>query len=306
VSRAPRGGEGGREGRKRGQCDEHTNIHTQGDGRRRAGAGPSLSRSPLLAPSRPHSLARLVTPTTSTLVQDNTRLIPPLVFHLAPTHLGRGTQRQIYSSVHGPPGSETPTVGAPGRGLLRVSNRFPVEFQMGSLQQPLQPRTVLHFGSLEFMSLDGSYDMVLLPPWHNDNDSQRLARWRQPPRRHLPVAEEEHSGRPCHPPHWRRRRRGNRGHAGGGTLSAVGPGRADDAGTPPGDMSGVVLVPETMTSAASPQRASPEHTDDASTLAKDLLGVTLVPEMMVCSISDATSPPSIDQKVPSVFHPVPF
>jgi hypothetical protein len=71
-------------------------------------------------------------------------------------------------------------------------------------------------------------------------------------------------------------------------------------------MSGVVLVPETMTSAASPQRASPEHTDDASTLAKDLLGVTLVPEMMVCSISDATSPPSIDQKVPSVFHPVPF
>jgi transposase InsO family protein len=26
------------------------------------------------------------------------------VFHLAPTHLGRGTQRQIYSSVQGPPG----------------------------------------------------------------------------------------------------------------------------------------------------------------------------------------------------------
>jgi hypothetical protein len=34
---------------------------------------------------------------------------------------------------------------------------------MGSLQQPLQPGTVLHFGSLEFMSLDDSYDMVLLP-----------------------------------------------------------------------------------------------------------------------------------------------
>jgi hypothetical protein len=42
-------------------------------------------------------------------VQDNTRLVPPLVFHLAPTHLGRGTQRQIHSSVQGPPGSETPT-----------------------------------------------------------------------------------------------------------------------------------------------------------------------------------------------------
>jgi hypothetical protein len=46
---------------------------------------------------------------------------------------------------------------------------------MGRLQQPLQPGTVLCFGSLEFMSLDGSYDMVLLPPQHDDNDSQRLA-----------------------------------------------------------------------------------------------------------------------------------
>jgi hypothetical protein len=59
-------------------------------------------------------------------------------------------------------------------------------------------------------------------------------------------------------------------------------------------------------SAASPQRASPKWTDDASTLAKDLLGVTLVPEMTVCSVPDTTSPPSIDQKVPSVFHPISF
>jgi hypothetical protein len=239
-------------------------------------------------------------------VQDNTRLIPPLVFHLAPTHLGRGTQRQIYSSVQGPPGCETPTVGAPGRGLLRVNNRFPVEFQMGSLQQPLRPGIVLHFGSLEFMSLDGSYDMVLLPPRHDDNDSQRIARRRRPPRRHLPAPEEEHSGRPRHPPHRRRQRRGNRGHAGGGNLSAVEPDRVDNAGTPPGDMSGVVLAPETTTSATSPQRASPKRTDDANTLAKDLMVVTLVPEMTVRSAPDATSPPSIDQEVPSVFHPVPF
>jgi hypothetical protein len=295
-------------GQKKGREDEGTSIRsirTHG-GRRRAGAGPSLSRSLLLALSRSHSLARLVTPTTSTPVQDNRRRIPPLVFHPAPTHLGRGTQRQFYSSVQGPLGSETLTTGAPSRGLLHVNNRFPVEFQMGSFQQPLQPRTVLHFGSLEFMSPDGSYDMVLLPPRHNDNDSQRLAPRRQPPRRHLPVAEEEHSGCPRHPSRRRRRSRGNRGHAGGGTLSAVGPDRADDAGTPPGDMSGVVLVLETTTSTASPQRASPEHTDDASTLAKDLLGVTLVPEMTVCSVPNTTSPPSIDQKVSSVFHPFPF
>jgi hypothetical protein len=71
-------------------------------------------------------------------------------------------------------------------------------------------------------------------------------------------------------------------------------------------MSGVVLASKTTTDVASLQRANPKRTDDASTLAKDLLGVSLVPEMAVHSVPDATSPPSIDQKVPSVFHPVPF
>jgi hypothetical protein len=89
-------------------------------------------------------------------------------------------------------------------------------------------------------------------------------------------------------------------------LSAVAPERVDDADTPPGDMSGIVLAPETTAGVTSPQRVSPKRTDDASTLAKDLLGVTLVPEMTVCSTPDTTSPPSIDQEVPSVFHPVPF
>jgi hypothetical protein len=56
----------------------------------------------------------------------------------------------------------------------------------------------------------------------------------------------------------------------------------------------------------SPRRVSPKRTDDASTLAKDLLGVTLVPEMTVCTAPDATSPPSNDQEVPSIFHPIPF
>jgi hypothetical protein len=36
--------------------------------------------------------------------QDNTSRIFPLVFHLAPTHLGWDTQRQFYSSVQGPRG----------------------------------------------------------------------------------------------------------------------------------------------------------------------------------------------------------
>jgi hypothetical protein len=177
---------------------------------------------------------------------------------------------------------------------------------MGSLQQPLQPGTVLRFGSLEFMSLDGSYDMALLPPRRDDNDGLRLARRWRALRQHLPAAVEEHSGHPRHPPRRRRRRRGNHGHAGGGTLSAVAPERADDAGTPPGDMSNIVLAPETTAGVTSPRRVSPKRTDDASTLAKDLLDVTLVPEMTVCSAPDTTSPPSNDQEVPSVFHPVPF
>jgi hypothetical protein len=59
------------------------------------------------------SLVTLVTPTTSTPVQDNIILIPPLVFHLASTHLGRDTQRQIHWSVEGPRGSETPTTPDP-------------------------------------------------------------------------------------------------------------------------------------------------------------------------------------------------
>jgi hypothetical protein len=71
-------------------------------------------------------------------------------------------------------------------------------------------------------------------------------------------------------------------------------------------MFGVVLVPETTTSVVSPQRANPKRTDDASTLPKDLLDVSLIPEITMQSVPDATSSPSIDQEVPSVFHPVPF
>jgi hypothetical protein len=102
--RKEREGKGKR--KKGGQRNEHTNIRAYmrtAKGQEKTSRGRtlslSLSRSLLLAFSCPRSLARLVTPTTSTLVQDNTRLILPLVFHLAPTHLGRGTQRQIHSSV---------------------------------------------------------------------------------------------------------------------------------------------------------------------------------------------------------------
>jgi hypothetical protein len=177
---------------------------------------------------------------------------------------------------------------------------------MDNLQQSLQPGMVLRFESLEFMSLDGNYDMILLPPQHDSNDGRRLARRRRTRRRQLPGAEEEHPGLPRHPPRRRRGRRSNHGQAGGSTSSAIGPERVDDAGTPARDMSGVILAPGITTGVTSQQRANPRRTDDASTLARDLLGISLAPEIATCSISDATSPPSTNQEVPSVFHHVPF
>jgi hypothetical protein len=113
-------------------------------------------------------------------------LFPPCVPSRAdPSGLGHATT--IYSSVQGPLGVETPTVGVPGRGLVHVDEQLPVKLQMGSLQQPLQPGTMLRFGSLEFMSLDGSYNMILLPPPRdNDNGGRHPARRRRN-RRRLPT-----------------------------------------------------------------------------------------------------------------------
>jgi transposase-like protein len=155
------------------------------------------------------------------------------------------------------------------------------------------------------VSLDDIYDMVLLPPSRDNDDGGLQPARRQRNRRRLPrLAEEQHSGLSRHLPRRWRRRWGNHGQAGGGTSSAVE--RVDDTGAPAGDTSGVDLTSETKTSVVSPQHANAKRTDDASTLAKDLLGVSLVPEITVQSVPDATSSPSVDQEVPSVFHPVPF
>jgi hypothetical protein len=75
---------------------------------------------------------------------------------------------------------------------------------------------------------------------------------------------------------------------------------------PSGGHVGVDLASETKTSVISPQHTNPKRMDNASTPAKDLLGVSLVPEITVQSVPNATSSPSVDQKVPSVFHPMPF
>jgi hypothetical protein len=172
---------------------------------------------------------------------------------------------------------------------------------MGSLQQPLQPGTMLRFGSLEFMSLDGSYDMILLPPPRDSDNGGRQSARRLGNRRHLPhVVEGRHLGLPRPLPRRRRRRRGNLGQAGGGTSSAVE--RVDGAGAPTRSAPGIDLASETKTSTISLQHANLKQTDDASTLVNDLLGVTLVPETMVQSVPDVTSSPPVDRKVPTDSH----
>jgi hypothetical protein len=155
------------------------------------------------------------------------------------------------------------------------------------------------------MSLDGSYDMILLPPpCDSDNGGRQPARRRRNRRRLPRVVEEQPSSSPRPLPRRRRRRRGNQGQAGGSTSSAVE--RVDGADTSTGGAPGIDPAFETKTSAVSPQRADSEQTDDASTLAKGLLDVTLVLETAVQSVPDVTSSPPVDQEVPTDSHLTPF
>src|SRR5688572_17132204 len=176
---------------------------------------------------------------------------------------------------------------------------------MSSLQQPLRPGTVLRFGSLEFMSFDDSYDMILLPPPRdNDNGGRQPARRRRN-RRRLPCVVEEQPSSSSRPlPRRRRGRQGNQGQAGGSASSAVE--RVDSACTLTGGAPGIDFALETKTSAVSPRHANPEQADDAGVLAKSLLDVTLVPETTVRSAPDVTLSPLVDQEVPTDSHPTSF
>jgi hypothetical protein len=155
------------------------------------------------------------------------------------------------------------------------------------------------------MSLDGSYDMILLPPPRdNDNGGRQPARRRRNRRRLPRVVEEQPSSSSC--PFLRRwrRRRGNQGQAGGNASSTVE--RVNSPGTPTRGAPGIDFALETKTSAVSPRHANLEQADDASALAESLLDVTLAPETTVQSVPDVTSLPLVDQKVPTDSHPTSF
>jgi hypothetical protein len=151
------------------------------------------------------------------------------------------------------------------------------------------------------MSLDSSYDMILIPPLGDSGNGGRQSARRRWNRRRLPRVVEEQPSSSSRPlPRRRRGRRGNQGQAGGSASSAVE--RVDSAGTPTGGAPGIDLALETKTSVVSPRHANPKQADDASTLAKILLDVTLVPETMVQSVPDATSSPPVDQEVLTDSH----
>jgi hypothetical protein len=230
--------------------------------------------------------------------QDNTKpRFSPLVFHLAPTHLGWDTQRQFTRRSRDPPGSKRRQLARQVGACCVLTNSF-----------PSSSRWVVssNLSSPERCSVSGvliSCPSTAATTWYSFL-RPRPARRRRNRRRLPPVAEEQHPGLSRHLPHHRRWRRGNHDQAGGGNSLAVE--RVDDAGAPAGDTSGIDLASETKTSVVSLQHANPKQTDDASTLVKDLLGVILVPEITVQSVPDATPSPSVDQEVPSVFHPVRF
>jgi hypothetical protein len=130
------------------------------------------------------------------------------------------------------------------------------------------------------MSLDRSYDMILIPPPGDSGNGDRQSARRRWNRRRLPRVVEEQPSSSSRPlPRRRRGRRGNQGQAGGSASSAIE--RVDSAGTPTGGAPGIDFALEMKTGAVSPRHANPEQADDANTLAKSLLDVTLVPETTV-------------------------
>jgi hypothetical protein len=72
-------------------------------------------------------------------VQDNIRLVPPLVFHPAPTHLGRGTQRS-HSSVQGPPpGPKRQQLARQVGACCVLTNTFPLSSRWGVFSNLFRP-----------------------------------------------------------------------------------------------------------------------------------------------------------------------
>jgi hypothetical protein len=87
-------------------------------------------------------------------------VLSPLVFHLAPTHLGWDTQRQFYSSVQGPPGVETPTIII----IQAVASALKIRFWQKEKEAVFMLRCVRKEGKVFFAF--GSKMLISFTPKH--------------------------------------------------------------------------------------------------------------------------------------------
>jgi hypothetical protein len=152
------------------------------------------------------------------------------------------------------------------------------------------------------MSLDSSYDMILLPPPRDsDNGGGQPTRWRRNRRRLSRMGEGQLSSSPHPlPRHRRRRKRGNQGRAGGCAPTVVE--QTDIPGAPTEDAPSVALAFEAKASSIPPQHDDPKQVDDASTLTEGLQDVALVPKTAARSTLDVASSLLVDKKVPTAPH----
>jgi hypothetical protein len=112
-------------------------------------------------------------------VQDNISLIPPLMFHLHQS-IWAGTHSVKFTSemrvLAGPKHRQLARqVGA----QLRVDNTFPLSSRWIIFSNLFGPGRCSALGVSSSCPPDGSYDMALLSPQHDNNDVRRLARRRR-------------------------------------------------------------------------------------------------------------------------------
>jgi hypothetical protein len=128
---------------RHGHADVGTGRAKRGRQSRRNAEEANSDSSPqgqTLSLSLSRSLATLVTPTTSTSVQDNISLILPLVFHLASTHLGMDTQRQIHWSVDGLAGPKRRQLARQVGACCVLTNTFPSSSRWVAFSSLFSPR----------------------------------------------------------------------------------------------------------------------------------------------------------------------
>jgi hypothetical protein len=113
---------------------------------------------------------------------------------------GKGSTHTSFTCWCDPPGGKHRQL-ARQVGVVRVSHRFPIPFQMATLISPIPHSTVIWFGGLEFMSTGSGYDMILLSVKGPGGARVAPTRLRAPrrPRHHASPPKKRRGQRHHHP-----------------------------------------------------------------------------------------------------------